>query len=136
MKRKSTVSDTVKKEHIKKNAVINALIKTMGNVTQACKMAKIHRSTFYKWEKDDPEFVKRVQETESHTFDFVESKIMRQIQDDNTTMIIFYAKTKMKKRGYVEKSELTIDKVPDIVVFSDEDRELLEKLKGNDTEEN
>lgn len=122
-----TRSDTVKKR-----AVYNALIKTMGNVSQACKLAKIHRSTFYQWEKDDPIFVAKVQDVENHTFDFVENKIMSQIQDDNTTMIIFYAKTKMKKRGYIEKSELTIDKVPDIVVLSDEDRKLLENFKEDD----
>ena len=39
-----------------KKAVIEALEKTLGIVTQACKMAGVGRSTFYKWMDDDEEF--------------------------------------------------------------------------------
>jgi hypothetical protein len=39
--------------------------------------------------------------------DFVESKLMDAIENGNIAAIIFYAKTQMKDRGYVERQELT-----------------------------
>jgi hypothetical protein len=39
--------------------------------------------------------------------DFTESKIYQGINEGNTALIIFYAKTQMKDRGYVERQETT-----------------------------
>lgn len=41
--------------------------------------------------------------------DLVEAKIMTRIKEGSDTMIIFYAKTQMKDRGYVERAELQHD---------------------------
>lgn len=38
--------------------------------------------------------------------DLAESKLIQNIQDQDTTSIIFYLKTQGKKRGYIEKSEI------------------------------
>lgn len=38
--------------------------------------------------------------------DLAESKLIQNIQDQDTTSIIFYLKTQGKKRGYVEKQEV------------------------------
>ena len=38
--------------------------------------------------------------------DLAESKLIQNIQDQDTTSIIFYLKTQGKKRGYVEKTEV------------------------------
>ena len=45
---------------------------------------------------------------ENITLDFAESQLHNQIKSGNTSATIFYLKTKGKKRGYVEKSELDI----------------------------
>ena len=37
------------------------------------------------------------------TLDYAESKLLQSIRDGNVTSIIFYLKTKGKKRGYVEQ---------------------------------
>ena len=42
-----------KTEHIKKKAIIEALIKSLGVVSTACKIVGIGRTTFYDWLKDD-----------------------------------------------------------------------------------
>lgn len=39
--------------------------------------------------------------------DEVESIISQKIRDGDNTMIIFYAKTQMKERGYVERQEVS-----------------------------
>lgn len=91
----------------KKKALIEALEKTLGIVTTACKIVSIDRSTFYKYVNEDEDFAKAVKDVENITFDFVESQLHKQIKDNNTASTIFYAKTKMKNRGYVERQEIT-----------------------------
>ena len=91
----------------KKKALIEALEKTLGIVTTACKIVSIDRSTFYKYVNEDEDFAKAVKDVENITFDFVESQLHKQIKDNNTSSTIFYLKTKGKKRGYVERQEIT-----------------------------
>jgi len=100
------MSKTNKTEHNKK-AVLIALEKTLGIVTTACIMSDISRTQFYQWLKDDEEFEKAVKDIDNITFDFVESQLHKQIKDGNTASTIFFAKTKMKSRGYVERQEIT-----------------------------
>jgi hypothetical protein len=94
--------------HIKKEAVLQALEKSLGIVTTAVKSVGIARSTFYKWINEDEDFAKKVKDIDNITLDFAESQLHKQIQDGNTSATIFYLKTKGKKRGYVEKSELDL----------------------------
>lgn len=93
-------------EH-KKKEVLDALEKTLGIVTTACKMVGIGRTQFYEWLKTDPEFREQVEDIQNITLDFVESKLHGQIKQENTTAIIFYLKTRGKQRGYVERQEVT-----------------------------
>lgn len=97
-----------KSRHIKKEALLNALEKSLGVVTIACKTADIPRSTYYKWLKDDEDFKKKVKEIENVALDFAESQLHKQISDNSTAATIFFLKTKGKTRGYTEKSELDI----------------------------
>lgn len=90
----------------KQKKVLQALEKTTGLVASACKAAGITRTTFYNWYNTDPEFRSKVDDISELTKDFVESKILQKIKSGDTTAIIFYAKTKMKERGYVEKQEI------------------------------
>ena len=92
--------------HIKKESMLKALETSLGVVTIACKKTDIPRSTYYKWLKEDKKFAKEVQDIENIALDFAESKLHTQIEDGNTAATIFYLKTKGKKRGYIEKSEL------------------------------
>ena len=93
-----------KTEHIKKKAVIEALIKSLGVVTTACKIVGIGRTTFYDWLKDDKNFKKEVEDIQNVAIDFAESELFKQIQSGNTT--IFYLKCKGKKRGFYEKQQI------------------------------
>jgi len=90
---------------ILKKAMVEAMIKSLGIVTTACKKVDIHRSTYYEWLKNDEDFKKQVEDISDIALDFAESKLHKQIDNDNITAIIFYLKTKGKSRGYVERVE-------------------------------
>lgn len=109
-----------------KKAILEQLEKHNGIVTSACASIGLQRSTFYNWLNNDPEFKQAVDEVQEVAIDFVESKLMEKIrgitmlgkggdgdEEDPTytlppsdTAIIFYLKTKGKKRGYVERTEV------------------------------
>ena len=97
-----------KSRHIKKESMLQALEKSLGVVTVACKQSDTPRSTYYKWLKEDEEFAKAVKEIENIALDFAESQLHSQMRDGNTSATIFYLKTKGKKRGYIERSELDL----------------------------
>ena len=96
-----------KSRHIKKESILKALEKSLGIVTVACKKANVPRSTFYKWLNEDEEFAKQVKDIENIALDFAESQLHKQIGDGSTAATIFYLKTKGKKRGYIERQEIT-----------------------------
>ena len=97
-----------KSRHIKKETILKALENSLGVVTVACKQADIPRSTYYKWLKEDEQFAQAVKEIENIALDFAESQLHTQMKDGSTSATIFYLKTKGKKRGYVERSELDV----------------------------
>ena len=96
-----------KSRHIKKESILKALEHSLGVVTVACRNAEIPRSTFYKWINEDENFAKEVLDIENIALDFAESQLHSQIRGNNTSATIFYLKTKGKKRGYVERQEIT-----------------------------
>jgi hypothetical protein len=91
---------------IQKKAMIEALEKSLGIVTTACKMVGIARSTHYLWISTDEEYKEAVEGVADLTLDFVESQLHKQIQKGEVTSTIFYLKTKGKKRGFIEKQEI------------------------------
>ena len=109
----------------KKQAMINALSQTMGIVTQAVKICGISSRTHHTWMKEDEEYAFAVQEITDLAIDFAEKKLFELIdgaskevvthngrivtikEAPNTSATIFYLKTKGKKRGYVERQEIT-----------------------------
>lgn len=104
---------------IRKKALLKALESTMGNVSQACKLAEIGRESYYRYMKDEA-FANEVNGLQEITFDFVEAQIIKQINQGNTTMIIFFAKTKMRSRGYIERQELSVTDHAAFVVSKDQ----------------
>ena len=89
-----------------KRAMIEALEKSLGIVTSACKSVGINRSTHYDWLKSDEDYKTEVESIEDIAIDFAESQLHKQIKDGNPTSTIFYLKTKAKKRGYIERQEI------------------------------
>jgi len=95
----------------KQNIFLEAFQKSAGNVSASCKAANINRKTYYRWRVKSPKFAQKADDAIESLYDMVESKIHKQIQEGNTVMMIFFAKTKMKSRGYIERKELEFDGV-------------------------
>lgn len=96
---------TNKKQQTKK-ALLEALEKSLGVITSACKIVGVDRGTFYRYYNEDPEFKKAVKDIDNVSLDFVESKLFKQIESGNVAATIFYLKTKGKNRGYIEKQQI------------------------------
>lgn len=93
----------------KQREFLTYLEKTMGVVTPAVKSyGLIVARTHYKWYAECEEYRKAVDEIRNVADDFVESKLMKLIQDGDTKATIFYAKTRLKHRGYIEKTDVDI----------------------------
>ena len=106
--------DNTKKELIKTLKHFN------GIISSACEAVGISRQTYYNYLADDKAFAEQVEEINEASIDHVESKLMEKINGvtvqagekvydvpPSDTAIIFFLKTKAKKRGYVERQEVT-----------------------------
>ena len=91
----------------KQNEMVEAMIKYMGVVTTAARSIDIPRSTYYDWMETDPAFKQRILDLREIKKDFVESKLLKLVEDGDTAATIFSAKTLLKDRGYVERQEVT-----------------------------
>ena len=91
-----------------KKALVEALEKSLGVVSTACKAAGISRDTHYRWLKEDPEYKAQVEELSEVAIDFAESHLHKLIRDGNPAATIFFLKTKGKGRGYVERQEIAV----------------------------
>ena len=95
--------------NIHKKAMLEALEKSLGVVTTAAKSVGIDRSTHYKWMESDAAYKEAVESISDIALDFAESQLHKQIQSGEVSSTIFYLKTKGKKRGYIEKSEIDLN---------------------------
>lgn len=96
-----------KRTKIAKKRMIDALRETLGVITPALETAEISHSAFYSWMDKDQEFKEEVERLEMEQLDTAEHALLKKIKAGDVTSIIFYLKTKGKKRGYVERQEIT-----------------------------
>ena len=94
-----------KSEQLKKEQLLEALVKSLGIVSTACLNVGVSRTTYYKYYNEDKDFQTLIDDISDVAIDFAESKLFDLMREGNPTAIIFYLKTKGKKRGYVEKQE-------------------------------
>jgi len=92
----------------KKAAMLEALEKSLGIVSTACKMVDISRQTHYAWLKADEEYKKAVNSIQDSVLDFAESHLYKLVKEGNPAATIFFLKTKGKKRGYIERQEIEV----------------------------
>lgn len=105
-----------------KKKLLEGLLRFRGIITSACEYANLDRQTFYNYKRDDEAFATACDDINEASIDFVEGKLFEKIngwqnaqltkegytvydQPPSDTAIIFYLKTKGRKRGYIEKQE-------------------------------
>lgn len=103
-----------------KKDLVEALERSLGVVTTACRQAKVGRTTHYRWMEEDKEYRKAVHDLKSVALDFAESKLHAGIAEGNVTAIIFYLKTQGKRRGYVERQEIEVAEKKPLSWFTDD----------------
>jgi hypothetical protein len=94
---------------LRKRAMLDALEKSLGVVTTAARQVGIDRTTHYVWMKEDEVYKTAVDALSEMAIDFAETHLHQRIADGDTAATIFYLKTKGKRRGYVERTEITGD---------------------------
>ena len=109
-----------------KKALLEALEKSRCIVTDACKLVGVSRQTYYDYYNNDEDFKTSADELANVALDFAESKLFQKMEGiemgkmvdgemvtysvpPSDTALIFYLKTKGKKRGYVEKTEIDVN---------------------------
>jgi len=107
--------------------------RSFGNISASCRAADISRTAVYKWRDEDEEFKKQL-ESEDYAEDYmdaIEGKLAKLgLQEENPTVLIFLAKTKAKKRGYVESQETKHSGMPAPININVTSQENAEKLKN------
>ena len=94
----------------KKEKFLKALKLNLGNISEGCKAINISRQTYYRWIDDDQDFESKCKNVSESLLDLAENRLLEKINDYDTTSIIFFLKTKGRKRGYQEKQELELTK--------------------------
>lgn len=107
-----------------KRVFLDALSKSLGVVTQACQVTGVGRTTHYAWMRQDPDYARAVEAIEEEAVDFGESKLLQLINGvtvekkgrdgeavvykdkPDVAAVIFFLKTKGKRRGYTERVEV------------------------------
>lgn len=88
-----------------RKVTINQIAKTYekkgGNVSSTCLALNISRQTFYTRKEKSKELRDKLDEIDEALLDFAESKLIQHINEGNLTALLFFLKTKGKKRGYV-----------------------------------
>ena len=113
----------------KKNAMIKALTSSLGVIKPALDMVGLSRNTHDDWMRNDPEYRARVEEVYEIDLDFGENALRKAMKNGSVPAIIFYLKTKGKKRGYQESS--TVDTTVHIAPAENIDA-VIERLGGAD----
>ena len=86
---------------------IEATKGSRGFVTAIAKRLNVTRCHIYKLQAKWPKFAQAIIDEREALKDFAETKLFTQIDEGNTTAIIFYLKTQAKDRGYIERQEIS-----------------------------
>ena len=94
----------------KKELFLKALEINLGHISKSCDQVKIHRQTYYNWIEKDQKFKDSCEAVTEGLIDLVESKLFKNINNNDNACIIFFLKTKGKSRGYDERHKIELTK--------------------------
>ncbi len=93
--------------------MIDALRVTKGMVYLAAEKMGCEADTIYNRAKRSASVAKAMLRETERGLDLAELQLIKQINEGNTTALIFYLKTKGKRRGYIERHEFDVRLTPE-----------------------
>jgi hypothetical protein len=102
-----TVLDAVRGEGEWAKDSDKSVTTSFGNLTAIGKRLGVHRNTVLGYSQRWKTVADAIEQEKELRKDFVEDKMLKRVMEGSDTMIIFFAKTQMKDRGYVERQEIT-----------------------------
>lgn len=106
----------------------------MNNVSRTCEAMKVPRPTFEFWKRHDKKFIEMLQESEARQVDYVESKLMSQIEKGNIRAIKYFLSTRGRKYGWGPENSQNISITTEndftgkpMIVFTKNDNEIEEE---------
>ena len=95
------------KPEVYKQKLLQALERSLGIITAACKEVGVSRDTFYRYYNEDSDFKSKVDDINNITLDFAENQLLKKIKEGSERSILFYMKYKGRKRGYSDSIDIT-----------------------------
>ena len=83
----------------RKKNFIEVLKKNLGILSKTLVETGVDKEDYLDW-LEEVDFYNHIQDIESVSVDYVESKLLKQIEEGNISAITYYLKTKGKDRGY------------------------------------
>lgn len=96
-----------KPERYTAEQVATAITQSRGIIATAAESLGCTRQTVEKYINRYSVVKEACREARESTIDFVESKLLKNIDAGDTTAMIFFLKTIGKSRGYIERQEVT-----------------------------
>lgn len=110
-----TIGNKKQAKIARQDLFIQAYRNSLFNITRACEFIGISRKTYYRWlENDDTDFAKKLDECREEKIDFLESALLKKVQQGNVVAIIFALKCLGKSRGYIEEQQVNVEVRPQL----------------------
>jgi hypothetical protein len=95
-------------KYARQQLFVHALATSMFNLTQSLRQLGLSRKTYEGWRANDPRFAELIDEIEWHKDNYLERSLLRLVKGGSEPAILHCAKTRLRKRGYNEKTEIEI----------------------------
>jgi AcrR family transcriptional regulator len=111
-----------------KEKLLEALERSLGIVTPACKEVGVSRNTFYDYYRTDAKFKTAVDDIQEIALDFAENQLLKKVKEGSERSILFYMRYKGRKRGYTDSIDVTSggEKITEIKLIKVNNREDLD----------
>jgi len=87
--------------------IIKAIQESEGLLTRAAQKAGVTYKTIWEYCQLSEEVRQARDDSKERMLDFTEGKLFEKIREGEMVAILFFLKTQGKKRGYIERSEIT-----------------------------
>ncbi len=94
---------------VRQHLFIYAMTRGNYSLSYALRKVNISRSTLEAWKRKEPEFAALCDEIDWHKENFLEDSFFKLVAGGDTAATIHGVKTKLRKRGYGEKTDIDIN---------------------------